>query len=107
MTTRVHKPGWLKTLDKIMHPKRTLRRWGKRKARKLSGRRTYRPAPLPRRGGRHDIVPGRTIIEWHDHPELGRGRVLAFLPGSMLDVEFEAGARPPSGVPVEDVRVLA
>ena len=63
--------------------------------------------PVTRRGGWDSIKPGRTIVEWIPHPELGRGRVLGFMPGKMLDVEFEQGGRPPSGVEIEDVRILA
>lgn len=101
-------------------PKRLTRRWLKRKVRKLSGKKTVTlirggkltkafPTPMVQRGtgGRHDIVTGRSIIEWRTHPELGRGRVLSWMPGRILDVEFEQGGRPPSGVPVEEIRLLA
>jgi hypothetical protein len=99
-----------------------VKRWAKRKARKLSGRKTVGiirggeltkkgmaaySTPMQRREGRHDIVPGRSIIEWLLRPELGRGRVLALLPGRLLDVEFEQGGRPPSGVAIEEIRVLS
>ncbi len=104
-------------MHKAMHPGRTFKRWARRKVKRLAGRKTVRHTkrqrekhfggPVQRKGGRHDIVPGRTIIEWLTHPEMGRGRVLAHLPGRSLDVEFESGGRPPSGVPIEDVRVLA
>lgn len=113
MTTRSYRPGWLRTLDKILHPKRTARRAIKRKTKKLSGRRTSRPlrkelGQRPRAGlARHDIVPGRTLVEWLTSPELGRGTVLAILPGQRVDVQFAAGGRPPSGVPIEEIRVLA
>jgi hypothetical protein len=100
----------LKALRKIMHPGKTMKRAIRRK---VKTKRTRRPnvqrivgGPVQRKGGSAGIVPGRTIVEWFSHPELGRGRVLAFLPGSALDVEFEAGGRPPCGVPIEDVRVL-
>lgn len=102
------------------HPLRSLKRITKRKIKAKTKRfrpKTTRvkmrggPSATPRArvgsGGRHDIVPGRTIVEWLVHPELGRGRVLAFLPGRALDVVFEAGGRAPSGVPIEEVRVLA
>lgn len=96
-------------------PRKLTRRWFRRKTRRTRTRtvastRKFRPTgsdPRTRRGGRHDIVPGRTVIEWRTHPELGRGRVLAFLPGRNLDVLFDAGGRPPNGVPIEEVRVLA
>lgn len=105
-------------------PKRLMRRWIKRKARKVSGRKTVGvvrggrltktaakkigyATPPARRGWRHDIVPGRTMIEWLPVPQLGRGRVLAYIPGNRLDVEFEQGGRPPNGVPLEEIRVLA
>lgn len=111
MTTRTHRPGWLKTIGKIMHPGRTLKRSIKRK---MKTKRTRRPSPsrhfggpVVRVGGYDSIRPGRTIVEWLPHPELGRGRVLAFLPGRRLDVEFEAGGRPPYGIEIEDIRVLA
>jgi hypothetical protein len=92
-------------LKRWLKPRRVL----KRKARRAFGKRSHRPINIKTipRGGRHDIVVGRTIVEWLPHPELGRGRVLAFLPGRHLDVEFEAGGRPPSGVPMEDIRVLS
>ena len=91
-------------------PKRMMKRWVKRKVR---GKRTVRLASREfrdthvRRGGRHDIVPGRTIVEWLPNPYMGRGRVLAYLPGNMLDVEFDQGGRPVNGIRIEEVRVLA
>jgi len=106
-------------------PKRLVKRWIKRKVRKASGRKTVgiiRGGQLTKAGkvafgtstpirkgtgGRHDIVPGRSIIEWLRHPELGRGRVLAFLPERCLDVLFEQGGRPLNGVPLEEIRLLA
>ena len=89
----------------------------RRRAKKITGRKTVRMSPkrlerhfgspVVRRGGWDSIRPGRTIIEWLPHPELGRGRVMAFLPGRCLDVEFETGGRPPNGVEIEDIRILA
>lgn len=97
-------------------PKKLARRWFRRKTRRTRTRTTrstreFRrgdgPPPVRRgSGGRHDIVPRRSVVEWLVHPELGRGRVLAFMPGETLDVEFEQGGRPPSGVPIREVRVL-
>jgi hypothetical protein len=105
-------------------PAKLTKRWFRRKKRKLSGRKTvgiirggqltkagskaFSTPPVRKgSGGRHDIVPGRSIVEWRTHPELGRGRVLAFLPERCLDVEFEAGGRPLNGVPIEEIRLLA
>lgn len=104
-------------------PKKLTKRWVKRKTRPTSTKRTTLirngqlmksqakklgyAAPPVRRGWRHDIVPGRTVVEWRTAPHMGRGRVLAYLPAERLDVEFESGGRPPSGVPLEEIRVLA
>lgn len=101
-------------------PRRLTRRWVKKKARRAFGKRTTRIMVKgqlkksigqnygARRGSaRHDIVPGRTVVEWRPRPETGRGLVLAWLPGGRLDVQFELGGRPPSGIPVEEIRVLA
>jgi hypothetical protein len=95
-------------------PKKLIKRWAKRKIRgakrgrvMASTKRASFKATHVRRDGRHDIVPGRTIVEWRTRPEAGRGRVLAYLSARDLDVEFEQGGRPPSGVPIEEVRVLA
>jgi hypothetical protein len=110
MTTRVYRPGWLKVLRKIASPKRTIKRWAKRKTKKITKRkvvRMKRPAGTVRRDGWDSIRPGRSIVEWIPHPECGRGRVLAFLPGRTLEVEFEDGTRPPYGIEIEDVRLLA
>lgn len=120
MSTRVYRPGWLTFL------RRLIGKGGGRRRRK-SGNRFWKTktTTVIRRGKvstprhlrgthtmvpklrRHDIVPGRTIVEWLSRPELGRGRVLQILPGEMLDVLFELGGRPAAGVPVEEVRVLA
>lgn len=104
--------GFLGRLAKA-GPRKLTRRWFRRKTRRVKTT-TRRPiniktigAPRHGSGGRHDIVPGRTIVEWRTAPELGRGRVLAFLPGRQLDVLFDMGGRPPAGVPIEEVRVLA
>lgn len=108
--------GFLRRLARS-GPRRLTRRWFRRKTRRSRTRtmqstkrfrNTSHGPPRARvgTGGRHDIVPMRTIVEWLTNPQLGRGRVLAFLPGETLDVEFEQGGRPPSGVPIREVRVL-
>lgn len=114
--TRLKPRRVLKFAKRWSRPRRAV----KRKVRRAFGTRTTRVMTRGRvtarfafddhvrRGhSRHDIVPGRTVIEWRSHPELGRGHVLAYLTSQDLDVRFEAGGRPPSGVPVHDVRVLA
>ena len=106
MSTRVYRPKWLKRLRAIVTGK-PIRRKARRKAKKLFGTRTHRPRkPIQNRQRPNGITPGRTFIEWLTHPELGRGRVIQQLPGNYLDVEFETGGRPPSGVPLEEVAIL-
>lgn len=110
MATRVYRPAWLRALRKIRHPMRSLRRFGKRQAKRKFGKRTRRPMKVPtglaRRDGWDSIRPGRTIIEWLPAPEVGRGLVLAFEPGRTLLVDFE-GSNFRSGIRIEDIRVLA
>jgi hypothetical protein len=117
---------WLRALRRFRKsPARSVGRWAKRKLWRTKttrvmrhgelGKRVEQKAakragapdrPMQRRGYRHDFVPGRSIVEWLEHPELGRGRVLALWNGDVLDVEFETNIRPPAGVPIEEVRLL-
>lgn len=110
MTTRVHRPAWLRTLRKLRHPRRTLKRWVKRRAKRIGGKRTRRPVKLPtglsRKDGWDSVRPGRTIIEWIPAPELGRGLVVAFMPGRTLLVDFDGGVRR-DDIMIEDIRILA
>ena len=64
------------------------------------------PTGLARRDGWDSIRPGKTIIEWFPAPELGPGRVLAFMPGRTLLVDFDCGVRR-DGIMIEDIRIIA
>lgn len=105
MSTRTYRPGWLVFL-RTLAGKKSGRSGRRHRKVTMWQTRTYRPVPVGRHR-KHDITPGRTLVEWLQAPELGRGRVCEVWPGDMLDVMFETGARPPRGVPVREVRVLA